>query len=301
MFTRLPGFLDAEFLAPSPKTYATVIFSHGLGGTRTTYTSICGELASHGYVVAAIEHRDGSAAYTTHPSGSAERIRIEYRRPDPDSVEKDLRVEQLEHRVEEIGLVIQLLKGLNAGESFCDAEKAPLQVEGFHESQLKGSLDLKDDFFVAGHSFGGATALKYLSRKDHPFKAGVAFDPWMLTIAGISVNRPVLVLNSESFTVWTEHFQELTKVIRHAPPPSMILTVLKAAHQHHSDLPVLYPNMFKYVLRNGEVDPARAIQLNTGACISFLRRIRGLESWSEKSKLLGEETGEVERWVPGHD
>lgn len=34
-----------------------VIFSHGLAGIRTTYSTICTEIASHGYIVAAIEHR----------------------------------------------------------------------------------------------------------------------------------------------------------------------------------------------------------------------------------------------------
>lgn len=34
-----------------------VVFSHGLGGMRTTYSTVCTDLASHGYVVAALEHR----------------------------------------------------------------------------------------------------------------------------------------------------------------------------------------------------------------------------------------------------
>ena len=34
-----------------------IMFSHGVAGMRTTYSAICCDLASHGYLVAAIEHR----------------------------------------------------------------------------------------------------------------------------------------------------------------------------------------------------------------------------------------------------
>lgn len=41
-----------------------VVFTHGMAGMSQSYSHYLGSIASHGYVVAAVEHRDGSGPGT---------------------------------------------------------------------------------------------------------------------------------------------------------------------------------------------------------------------------------------------
>jgi len=67
MFTNLTGQnIPALYGAPveTSTPLPVIVFSHGVAGMRTTYSAVCCDLASHGYLVAAIEHRYGVWHYT---------------------------------------------------------------------------------------------------------------------------------------------------------------------------------------------------------------------------------------------
>ena len=50
---------EGEDARPNLEPFPVIVFSHGLSGMRTMHCGVCGDLASHGCVVAAVEHRFG--------------------------------------------------------------------------------------------------------------------------------------------------------------------------------------------------------------------------------------------------
>ena len=75
----IPCVMNAKPLSDGHKL-PVIILSHGVGGCRSVSSSICLELASNGYLVAALEHRDGSACATFY----ANEIQIPMYRSNPD-------------------------------------------------------------------------------------------------------------------------------------------------------------------------------------------------------------------------
>lgn len=49
--------LYGEELHKSGNKYKCIVMSHGMGGDRFLYSKICIDLASYGFIVAALEHK----------------------------------------------------------------------------------------------------------------------------------------------------------------------------------------------------------------------------------------------------
>lgn len=116
-------------------------------------------MAAYGYVVAAIEHRDYSACWTyklqLEPVTGQQRERPIHMRILHHDNNFKVRNQQLGKRVSECVKALHVLEEINLGTLKLDTI---LVGRHFDWSIFKGRLNLARTA-VAGHSFGGATAL----------------------------------------------------------------------------------------------------------------------------------------------
>jgi pimeloyl-ACP methyl ester carboxylesterase len=188
MWVRLPSqTAGPEDLADSSKKgrYPLVVFSHGLMGNHTAYSTFCSSLASsagaEGCVVAAIEHTDGSSPVSVTPSRT-----VNLQRATRSLLEKDggflWRNGQMHHRVNELLALTSLLHDINSGSSAQALQQHSLE-------SWAGRLDFSR-LTVAGHSFGGGTAVAsaYVCDRDERtpfhFQTVLALDSWMWPLMG---------------------------------------------------------------------------------------------------------------------
>ncbi|KAI9726666.1 MAG: hypothetical protein M1834_008979 [Cirrosporium novae-zelandiae] len=162
----IPVLENAKLLPPPAESqrWPVMVFSHGLGGTRNSYSHIVGSLASHGLVVIATEHRDGSVPITfiQDIEGNIEKP-VEYKIMAHTKTKKvmDARNEQLKIRLWELGLVHSILLELDAGkplENFALDRFSDLKL-----SMFKGKLGVHEPGSIiwAGHSFGAVTTVQF--------------------------------------------------------------------------------------------------------------------------------------------
>ena len=145
-----------------------MVFSHGLGGSRNTYSQICGSVASHGMVVIAPEHRDGSCPTTfiCDAEGTNSRfIRYEHISHEPVPEVLYQRSAQLRIRMAELGFIYDLLLKLESGKEVSNYSKAEDDGNGCQVlKSFTGQLHVLEDGKIAwaGHSFGAASVAQFV-------------------------------------------------------------------------------------------------------------------------------------------
>lgn len=170
---KLPAHRNAKLLEPptSNAKWPVAFFSHGLAGSRNAYSQICGDLASNGVVVIALDHRDGSSpvqyvrATATTEAKTVDPVKIPHS-PITDEVYAG-RDKQLRIRLWEISMAYEALTKIDAGHRIENLDMNTSRdrterVEVLY--QFNDMLDIQRPGKVtwAGHSFGAATSVQLL-------------------------------------------------------------------------------------------------------------------------------------------
>lgn len=169
---KLPAHRNADVLEPptSSGRWPVTMFSHGLAGSRNTYSYICGDMASKGMVVVAMDHRDGSSPiqHVRATAGKPARIIPTVKIPHTPCAETyEGRDAQLRTRLWEISTAYEALMKIDAGQAMENLDENTSwsrkeRVEVLR--RFEGLLDIHRPGKVswAGHSFGAATTVQLL-------------------------------------------------------------------------------------------------------------------------------------------
>ncbi|KAI8617790.1 platelet-activating factor acetylhydrolase [Chytriomyces sp. MP71] len=267
------------------RRYPVAVFCHGLAGNQTTYSTFCGTLASRGFVVVSIGHRDGSGSVAARNNYKeripcklnglycrcANRLRmvtlLADKRQPSDQDEYTFRNDQLMQRAREVEEAMQLLRDLDRGTVITNLLSNNLP-------DFKRRLDLQSAV-IMGHSFGGVTALYALQLPGTPFIAGVILDPWMMALPTYSaITVPILSIQSEVFH-WPANVQQMQKLFNQ--PSANILnqfSVVKGTkHQDISDVPSLVFGILKLVRQQGAVAPKVVHSTYDSLVTGFLQKV----------------------------
>ena len=251
---------------PIDKFLGTVIFSHGLAGIRTTYSTICTEMASQGYAVVAIEHRDGSASMTISRDGVVKPYK--YINAEVED-EMGIRKEQLNHRCKEVDVAIRCIERLNEG-----LELTNLYTHGKREvnslAHLKGRFTM-EEIHLMGHSFGAATMLRYAAQSARTCSV-IALDPWMYTLplmpeVSVRGKFDLMVIDMEQFQ-WPENLAKIKALIEAWAKRPAMYTVINGAHMQCSDIPFL--RLASYMMKKGAPPTTLVLDAINQLCLTFL-------------------------------
>ena len=280
----------------SGKKWPVVVFSHGIGCSRTMYSQVCYDMASYGMIVAATEHREGSACmscyYSSKPDNEANDINwVEHYKCELSEDEYALRNRQVHLRSKEASRTLDVLIGLNNGESLQNVFKKHKAIESNETdssnlSSFKDKLDISKPI-MSGHSFGGATTLLALA-EDSRFNIGIALDAWLYPIKELNlaetVQQPILFINTESFL----NTRNLNKMATFQSSKSQNIDrksfyIRGTVHQNHLDLPFLVPQttVKKVLGLHSKTSPELAMNVNNKLMVQFIYKHTGVPSDSE--------------------
>jgi platelet-activating factor acetylhydrolase len=253
----------SEVIASETAGHPVIVFSHGTVSSRADYSHYAGELAARGYVVAMLEHRDGSCPGSLVHTAEGKKRRLlfdesEIVTADGGEIQiEDFHKTQLAFREAEMEEAAKVLKLINAGHGDKVFAKNA-RGEGKNLADWTGRLNT-DEMIVAGHSYGATGALGALRggpSTARPFIGGLLLDPGKSSgPLNTDIHVPILVVHSNSWSSKSSlfyghpHFDTVKGIVEANNArgnPSWFMTSLGTSHPSVTDAPLLEPLLLRW-------------------------------------------------------
>ncbi|KAK3112278.1 hypothetical protein LTR53_011609 [Teratosphaeriaceae sp. CCFEE 6253] len=264
--------------------FPVIVFSHGFASSRTDYSQYCGELASRGYVVAAIEHRDGSGpgSVVMRSDGTTmNRLLFSASELEPSPETPEFKVMQLAYRQAEIEETVRVLRQINDGIGH-DIYQTNTRQEGRDLAEWQGRLNL-DRVIISGHSYGATGAMQALRgghTPERPFVGAVILDPGKSSgPLNDDIRVPTLIVHSESWSrkhslfYGRPHFdvvRDITrKILNDSHNFAWFLTSKGTTHPSVTDAPLIEPLLLSWTT-GSTIDVREGIHQYVKVTVAFL-------------------------------
>jgi dienelactone hydrolase len=273
--------VNAPVSAAQP-SYPLIVFSPGAFGPRESNYSTYQELASHGYIVAGIDHTY-QAAYASFPDGRVimigakflEENQIHNRVIFTDPVLDDQIIQDwLKMRLADLDFVVDQLAQVNRDDP---------------QGLLTGRMDLERIGF-AGHSLGGM-AVSQFCRQDLRCKAAINLDgpmygdrisvnsSWEQTLVEPPFPKPLMIMYGMLYNdpqAYETIYLPNRKAVEQATEPVYSLVFDTAGHMNFTDLPLISPALSASLQGSGSIDAERCIGIvNTYTLAFFDGHLKG--------------------------
>lgn len=248
---------DPPLAADGP--FPVIIFAHGLTGLRQQNTSMARELASHGYVVAAIDHTYGNAL-SVFPDGRVmfyDSCRL-FSNCEATYIEARQLVQQWR---DDIAFLLDTMSAWDETTS----------------GTFAGRLDLTR-VGVFGHSTGGGATVQFCGQ-DARCKAGLGLDAWVLpTSPDLLQNPPTQPFMFISTPQWLgkENQEYGRSLLAALPNDHYELTLANTKHYDFTDLVLLSP-LSQQLGLSGSIDSMFSLELQTHYVLAFFDKYLRME------------------------
>lgn len=281
---------------PYHKKFPVLLFSHGYNSKANNYYSYLSELASHGYIIFAINHTYESTG-STFSDGSEVYFDYDYFNkiqentwPTMEPVIKAFKEKtsfKERHAIVEKGLLKYFVKDIVERWSL-DISDVISALDSLNTiGKFKNKLALSK-IGVFGHSRGGGAAGEALL-KDNRIKAGVNLDgvQWG-DIVTTQFKKPFLFVSAD----WPDSHQDLNShaYINKSSDIFYKAKILGSAHSNFMDIPLMFPN--KKLSEAGEINAKLGIEITNKLLVSFFDT--HLKNKENNIELLGKDYQELD-------